>query len=540
MRQGHMLDSQATAGGEDSAPILTLSLNLTDYSGRKRQGRAVLLPRWPAEPNGERPADGEDFRIVVLSEPPEGPVSPAEGVVVSAPARRLPSQATGVGEAVTTSSAGKRSGLALPPEAAELLRQGRLFAAAPLLLSAEDIFTEGKARLTLLARDLLSSIAIAEYLSPIAIALNAPDAAKAASQERLVDLKNLVSAVGDVASEANGALARLSELVFAADREQFLACAERVYPNKQALMEDIYTLRAFRQSPEDAGEMVAIRRFLEQAIVPTEEADLALDRSLVVEQLTFATLCAEPQRLPPAKAMLETFRKKYISAYRDHHTRYWVQMARLHARLREEQAQVEALQRLNTLTELGPPMGAGALIAYEQLVADTAGCPLITGVEEMLESDATCPACRLAMETTAPVQRADEILQRIERGCQRQMARLSSNAVQQVLHRSNDARVEQFLKMVQASQLSSLGVIMNDELVGYIRRFLVESRIHEALRPILDQLEKGASPKVDEARGTMREVSHVLQRAFQATHRALPPGDTTVAHPASRSRKRRR
>ncbi|MEE8347084.1 MAG: DUF6079 family protein, partial [Dehalococcoidia bacterium] len=306
------------------------------------------------------------------------------------------------------------------------------------------------------------------------------------------------------------------------------------------LMEDIYTLRAFRKSHEEAGELTAMRRFLEQAVIPVEEADLALDRSLVVEQLTFATLVAEPQRLPPAKAMLETFRKKYISTYRDHHTRYWGQMARLHARLREEQTQVEALQRLNTLAELGPPMGAGALTAYEQLVAETAGCPLITGVEEMLESDATCPACGLAMEKIAPCQRADEILQRIERACQRQMARLSSNAVQQVLHRSNDARVEQFLKMIQASQLSSLGDIIDDELLGYIRRFLVESRIQEALRPILDQLEKGASPKVDEARGTMREVSQVLQRAFQATQRALPPGETAVAHPGPRSRKRRR
>jgi hypothetical protein len=134
--QGQILDSQGGAAGEDPAPILTLSLNLTDYSGRKRQGRAVLLPRWPAEPSSERPADGEDFRIVVLSEPPEGPVSPAEGVVVSVPAGPLPSQGTTVREAVATYSAGKKSGLTLPPEAAELLRQGRLFAAAPLLLSA--------------------------------------------------------------------------------------------------------------------------------------------------------------------------------------------------------------------------------------------------------------------------------------------------------------------------------------------------------------------------------------------------------------------
>ncbi len=33
--------------GDGSAPIVTLPLDLTDYSGRKRQGRTVLLPRWP-------------------------------------------------------------------------------------------------------------------------------------------------------------------------------------------------------------------------------------------------------------------------------------------------------------------------------------------------------------------------------------------------------------------------------------------------------------------------------------------------------------
>ena len=520
-------------------------MGLTDHSGRKRQGHAVLVPGWPTTPGNECLADGEDFRIVILSEPSQQAISPGEGVVVSAPARRLGSAAVRAREPAATYGAAKQSGLTLPSKDLELLRGGRLFAATPLQVTAEDVFGGGKARLTLLARDLLASSALAEYLDPIAIALNAPGPAKQASWERLEELRELVRGVDsflpeDGASEAKAAIDRLSELAFAAGTEEFLARAERIYPNKQALMEEIYMLRAFVQSPQEASELLSTRSFLQQAAVPVDDAELALDRSLALEQLTFATLAAEPQRLPPLTAMVHSFRRKYISAYRDHHTRYWAEMAHLHARLREEQPHTESLLRLNTLSELGPPVGVGALAAYEELVADTAPCPLLGGVEEMLGAEAICPACGLSLDQWPPAQRIEEVLSRIERACDHQMTRLSSNAVQQVLRRSNDPRMEQFLRMIQASQLSSLRNLIDDELMGYLRRFLVESRIQEALQPIFDQLQEGVTPQVDEAQTAMREVSQVLQRAFQAAQRALPPGEATVTESPPPRRKRKR
>jgi len=416
----------------------------------------------------------------------------------------------------------------------------------PQHLTAEDVFAGGKARLALLACDLLLSIAAAEYLSPIAMALSAPDAAKPVTQDHLEELKQLVSIVsdsgiGDGDSELKKALDHLSELACAAaNTEQFLASAERIYPNKRTLMEEIYMLRALQQRPQEARELLSVQRFLQRAVLPADETELSMDRTVVLEQLTFATLAVEPQRYPSAKALADSFRRKYVSSYREHHTRYWAEMARLHTRLREAQPHTDALRRMNTLTELGPPAGVGALAAYEELVAVTAGCPLIGGVEEMLETKAVCPDCGLSLDQTAPTQRVDEVLSHIDRACHRQMARLSSSAVQQVLRNSNDARVDQFLKVVQASQLSSLSDILDDDLIGYLRRFLVEDRIETALRPIFDQLQEGVTPKVDEAKTAMREVSQVLQRAFQAAQRALPPAETTVTDSPPPRRKRKR
>ncbi len=546
MQRTHARLKPLTATGYgDSEPLPSASFSLTDYSGRKRRGRALLLSEWPSNPGIEHLAEGEDFRIVVLSEPPEGTISPEEGVVVVAPACRLASATVTARKPTATRSAAEQPDLALSAKNIERLRQGSLLAATPLQMTAEDVFAGGKARLKLLACDLLLSIAVAEYLSPIAIALSAPDAAKPVTQDRLEELKQLVSAVsdngiGDGNSELKKALKHLSELACAAATEQFLASAERIYPNKRALMEEIYMLRALRKSPQEASELLSMRRFLQRAVLPADETELSMDRTVVLEQLAFATLAVEPQRYPSAKAMADSFRRKYVSSYREHHTRYWADMARLHTRLQEEQPHTDALRRMNTLTELGPSAGVKALATYGKLMAETAGCPLAGSVEEMLETEAVCPDCGLSLDQTAPTQRVDEVLSHIDRACHRQMARLSSSAVQQVLRNSNDARVDQFLKVVQASQLSSLSDILDDDLIGYLRRFLVEGRIETALRPIFDQLQEGVTPKIDEAKTAMRKVSQILQRAFQAAQMALPPAETTVTNSPSPHRKRKR
>ena len=81
--------------------------------------------------------------------------------------------------------------------------------------------------------------------------------------------------------------------------------------------------------------------------------------------------------------------------------------------------------------------------------------------------------------------------------------------------------------------------VLDDDLVGYLRRFLVESRIHDALEPILSRVQDGVPPNVDEAQSAMRDVTRVLQRAFQSAQRALPPGETEPMGGPSRRRRKR-
>ncbi len=97
--------------------------------------------------------------------------------------------------------------------------------------------------------------------------------------------------------------------------------------------------------------------------------------------------------------------------------------------------------------------------------------------------------------------------------------------MRETLERSNDPRIERFLRVVQAAQLSSLAEVLDDALTNYLRRFLLEARINAVLDPLLAQVEHGEAPDGSAAREKLTEIADLLQRAQQATLRSLPPGE---------------
>ena len=521
-------------------------LSLLDAFGGRREGIVLRTARWDDSIAADFQRTGGDFCIVILSEPLLEPVRPPPGTVVCAPAQ-AEKGSTAVREAAATYQYQLQGPQRLLTAAeVKLLSEGKLYAATELRTTPDLVFRSGKPRLELLAQDLLTCEALAGYLGPLAVALSAPSAPEQRSpQELMAALRRLFddaeAAVRgldcDVGPEAASALDRLRRLSTAGDLDSFLGEAHRLYPQVPVLLEEVYLLRALAERPSDALEVLEMRAFVSEAALPVDDHDLALDKAIVKEQIQFASIVPEPQRLNTARLALAHFRQSYSRRYEGHHRAYWMEMARLHGRLLQAKGQAEVLRKLNTLTELGPPVGEGALEAYNDLLNRTSTCSLIVGVEGELGDAPICPACGLRLDQEPPAERVSETLRRIERAIQRQMARLSSVAVRQVLERSDDARVERFLKVVQAVQLASLPEILDDDLVGYLRRFLVEARIGLVMGPILSRLEEGAPPNVEEAQEALRELARVLQRAFRASGRALPPARLGLEDGASKKPK---
>jgi hypothetical protein len=511
------------------------------------RGSVVVRACWTPELGCLDEGSGEEFRIVVLREPlAQGAPTPECGVAVCAPdvATRPAARVRETAVAYRTRpseghSEGKEPELALAPEHAAALSRGQLVACPSLDVSTRDVFPpkEPSPRLIFLAEALLAQRFAEPYLRVLAAALTAP-----ASPPRC-ERAGLLAALDGLLRDARGksgdsrrlpptvaqALESLGRLAGTASLAEVVETARRLYPQPSGLGEDVFLCRALVERPREAKELIRLRTFLAEAVVPDNRPELALDHTLTQEQLSFAALVAEGHRWSGMHADFDRFRGRYRLAYLEHHRQYWREALRLHAQLMDFAPKTYALRRLNTLTELGPPMGEEAIARYEELPGRIGACTLALRQELELSQEARCPACGIALGQEPPWQDAEEVQHLLEKALNQQLRRLSSKAVRRVLLQSGEARVQEFLQVIQASQTQSLAHILDDEMLGFLRRFLVEARISEVLRPLVLNLQEPVpdlDPKtVDAAAEVVRRTFH---SAFSAAQEALPPDSTAL------------
>ncbi len=533
---------QDSSGAADPLVKQRYRVAVVDAQGCERCGQAIASQDWHPQ-LGQLAED--DFCIVILSEPLSGSLGPiAAGVAVCVPGEalhgglRLRETATAYkvreGESRTPDSG---QTLTLSTSAIIALAEGQLLANPPLEIGPADIFAPGKAapRLDLLAQALLAQRAAQPYLHALAVALAAP--AEAAPDARLADL---LPALGQALAEARdklssfqdlladmprmaSALESLASLSEATTTATFAETAGRLYFNPSDLAEDIYLCRVLVENPDEASKVARMRRFLIEAVVPESEPELAVDRTLALEELSFATLVAESNRWAATRAAFERFRQRYQRAYLKHHHQYCEALLTLHAQLLDLVPHAQALRRLNTLRELGPPLGEEALAEYEDIPRRVAACTLSPSLARELREAPRCPVCGISMNDEPPWEDVQRLKRRLERALNKQLQRLSSKAVGQILAASGEARAEHFLQLVQASQARSLADVLDDELLGFLRRLLVEAHVKSLLAPVLARLQEPIPDLSEEAvEGIAEEVARVIHDAFSTSQEALP------------------
>ncbi len=550
-----LADSPKQASSEDVDSLVKqrCRLAVVDAQGHEHYGQAVVSECW--HPRLGQLAE-DDFCIVILSEPLSGSLGPiSPGIVVCVPGEaihdglRLRETAASckVGEGEERVLDG-RGALALSARVMAVLASGQLVASPRLGISAVDIFAprEPGLRLDLLACALLAQRAAEPYLRSLAVALVAP--ADAAPSPALADL---LSALGQTLTDAQEKVPRLQDLLAdmpriaraleslaslgeASTTAAFAECACRLCSSPSDLAEDVYLCRAVAENPKEAGKAARMRRFLIEAVVPEGEPQLALDRTIALEELSFVTLVAEPHRWPAMRAAFERFRQRYQCAYLKHHHRYWEATLALHGQLLDLASHAEALRRLNTLRELGLPLGEEALSAYEQFPKRIGACLLSTSLERELKDTARCPVCGISMNDEPLYEDVQRISRRLERAVSQQLQRLSSKAVSQILAASGEARVEEFIQLVQASQARSLADVLDDELLGFLRRLLVEARVKSLLLPVFAKLQEPIPEMSEEAVEDLAgEVARVIQDAFATGQQALAGDEWPQLTPGS-------
>lgn len=390
-----------------------------------------------------------------------------------------------------------------------------------------------------------------DALEVLAFALTAPDPQNPSPAEMADRIKELLASAGRRRHEACREVAERLAPLAGADEDALAGAAYFCHASPSALAEDIYALRAFANDPKGAAAVAEMRRYLAEAFVPETERELALDRAIADGQVSFGVLvadrkrtrgghrspateravaeekvsysvfAADPQRMRTAELAFSHFQGVYARRYEDFHAAYWTASLRLHARLIEARHDVQALKRLNSLAELGSPAGEATLGAYEQLIEATTACKPRRDLSDVLKTATVCPVCNLRLGAADHAEDADAVMRQLSQSIEQQLSRLSSVAVRAILERSSDPRVERFLKVVQAAQITTLTEILDDDLVGYLRRFLLEARISTLLAPILDHVQSGGDDE-SATRDALEKLADVLHRAIRGA--AQTPG----------------
>ena len=379
----------------------------------------------------------------------------------------------------------------------------------------------------------------------LAFALTAPEQQDLTVADMAGRIRELLAAAGQRRHDACRDLVERLAPLAGANEDALADAAYICHAEPDALAEDIYALRAFAADPKGATAVAEMRRYLEEAFVPESERELALDRAIADGQVSFGVLIADrerarrgqrgptieraiaeenvaygafvadPQRMRTAELAFNHFRGVYARRYEDFHAAYWTASSRLHARLLEARRDVQALTRLNSLVELGAPVGESTISVYEELIEATTACEAEADLAEALNTATVCPGCKLRLGAADHAEAAGAILKRLSQSIERQLSRLSSVAVRAILERSSDPRVERFLKVVQAAQITTLTEVLDDDLVGYLRRFLLEARISTLLGPILDHVQGGGEDDESATRDALEKLADVLHRAIR-------------------------
>ena len=284
-----------------------------------------------------------------------------------------------------------------------------------------------------------------------------------------------VSPHAGAAPLAAAAITDLRQVASAPSLEAAIETAAARFDGAHHFRETIYFARCLDREAAVALDLLAGRSYLEDAIVPAAFAELSTDCSAVLDAASFESLWSDPTRAGWMLNTIEIWKREYKRAYLSQHGRYREATASIAEQVDQESTKAAALERLNGLDRLGPPMAVAALSQFRELERLS---PCVIDASELAEALAAsprCTACGYDLGQAAPTAEARRVIQAVERGLTSQQSRLARRLVSRIIDRpglDGDERLDRFVKAVQASDLTSLALVLDDALVDFIRDLL--------------------------------------------------------------------
>ena len=246
-----------------------------------------------------------------------------------------------------------------------------------------------------------------------------------------------------------------------------------VYSSLHDLRDDLETLRQLAALSNDSAEISTARTYITDAEVPSADfPNLAVDRETLLTGLSPSRLTRSRGRGWSAIARdAAAFKVRYAQAYREHHRQFHDALPGFQASLMTAKKKSAALGLLNTIIELGTPEGTLLDAELAALAVRPAPCSRqASGLD--LSNKPHCPECQITLTQTVPVAELARLAPQVEMALGAKTQELSRRLVEKALAGQADERWQEFLRIVQASELSSLANTLDNDLAAFIRQVL--------------------------------------------------------------------
>jgi hypothetical protein len=270
-------------------------------------------------------------------------------------------------------------------------------------------------------------------------------------------------------------LGRLSGILQPArnDFRSVYVAVRSAYPDYRQLESDVAVLHQMAELGRSTEDILQALEYLEEAAIPTDRfPDLFIDREALQAALAPASLVESRGRNWSALVQdVSRFKSRYATAYRLNHEDVHNRLPSYRVDLESAQRKLAALELLNTAPELGEPAGVGLANLLADLDPGPPSCSVPAG-ELQLEGVPWCNSCRLSLERPLPEAQLARLLTTIDSHLGKKNGRLSRVMVERLLRGQVDVRLDDFLKIVQASDLSALSNTLTPELLTFVRQML--------------------------------------------------------------------
>jgi len=322
--------------------------------------------------------------------------------------------------------------------------------------------------------------------------------------------------------------ARLANLVATTSYQEFDAAVRESYATPEKFKEAFAEFDRARKLRDRAFEISQARDYLAAAC----EVDKAIerDRKTNLDYFKFDTLYASPHLVPARLDSFDKWKGNYVQAYRKAHRAFYETLGQIAATAQALRPAAIALNRLNTIAELGPPLAGTASLgadldhleaeAYVCLDAAEAG---VAGAG----ANALCPKCQWTPAKPLPQKTCDRLSQLTAQGLADRIQRLKDASIATILRQAaadtQRTDLKALLDIIQIAAADKLVAVITDDLVAFLRKLLQEANIvHEtvALKPILDQVGAIEDARLEEALAKLTTLLRTAIKNAKAKHPA--------------------